>query len=483
MNFKIVLKSLGIVLLIEAAFMLPSLVVAVLYKGNDIFAFLFSILVIMLCGTLLSLIKPKELTIYARDGFAIVGLGWMFISFFGGLPFLISGAIPSLVDSLFESVSGFTTTGASILSQIEGLPRGILFWRSFTHWIGGMGVLVLTLAILPSIGARAMNIMKAESPGPTPGKLVPRVGQTAKILYTIYFFITLIEIILLKLAGMPLYDSCIHAFGTAGTGGFSNMNSSIGAYNNVYIDIIITVFMLIFGVNFTLYYHLIKGNIKQILENEELRLYLGITAASIILVTINIYGSVFQSIAQSFRYSSFQIASILTTTGYSTADFNQWPVFSRIILLMLMFIGGCAGSTGGGMKNIRILMLSKIVKRELIKLVHPRAVYSIRIDGKRVEEDVLTGVSFFFFAYVMIFAVAVLIVSIDGKDIVTSTSAVIATIGNIGPGLGMVGPMGNYSEMSTLSKLTLSMCMVIGRLEIFPILLLFVPSFWKKVSI
>lgn len=483
MNFKIVLKSLGIVLICEALLMIPSLLVAFIYKGSDDTAFVLTITMLLICGLPLMLIKPKTDKIYARDGFAIVALGWLLISLFGAMPFYISRSIPSPVDSLFESISGFTTTGASILKEIEGLPEGILFWRSFTHWIGGMGVLVLTLAILPSAGASTFHIMKAESPGPTPGKLVPKIGQTAKILYGIYIIITLIEIILLLAAGMPLYDSFIHAFGTAGTGGFSNMNSSVGAYNSVFIDVIITVFMLIFGTNFALYYYVLKGNIKALLKDEEFRFYIGVVLVFIIFITFNIYGSVFKSIWEALRYSSFQVASIVTTTGYSTADFNQWPIFSRILLLLLMFMGGCAGSTGGAIKQIRILVLLKNMKKELIKIIHPRAVYNVRIGGKTVEDDTLSGVLAFFFIYIFVFVMATLIVSCDGKDIATTVSSVIATLGNIGPGVGLVGPAGNYSEMSDISKIILSLCMFVGRLEIYPMLLLVVPSFWKRVNI
>lgn len=463
--------------------MIPSLLVAFIYKGSDDTAFVLTITMLLICGLPLMLIKPKTDKIYARDGFAIVALGWLLISLFGAMPFYISRSIPSPVDSLFESISGFTTTGASILKEIEGLPEGILFWRSFTHWIGGMGVLVLTLAILPSAGASTFHIMKAESPGPTPGKLVPKIGQTAKILYGIYIIITLIEIILLLAAGMPLYDSFIHAFGTAGTGGFSNMNSSVGAYNSVFIDVIITVFMLIFGTNFALYYYVLKGNIKALLKDEEFRFYIGVVLVFIIFITFNIYGSVFKSIWEALRYSSFQVASIVTTTGYSTADFNQWPIFSRILLLLLMFMGGCAGSTGGAIKQIRILVLLKNMKKELIKIIHPRAVYNVRIGGKTVEDDTLSGVLAFFFIYIFVFVMATLIVSCDGKDIATTVSSVIATLGNIGPGVGLVGPAGNYSEMSDISKIILSLCMFVGRLEIYPMLLLVVPSFWKRVNI
>jgi len=473
---------LGILLVCEALSMLPSLVVALIYREAGGAAFIYSILIILAVGFPLVFVKPYTSNFYARDGFAIVAIGWILISFFGSLPAFISGAIPSLVDSFFESISGFTTTGASILKEIESLPKGILFWRSFTHWVGGMGVLMLTLAILPSVGGRTQHIMKAESPGPNPGKLVPKIGQTAKILYGIYLAISVVEIVLLLVSGMPLYDSFIHTFGTAGTGGFSNMNASVGSYNNIAAEIIITVFMLIFGANFALYYQILKGYPRAPFKNEEFRFYIGVAVVSMILVAANINGSVFKSLWESLRHSSFQVASILTTTGYTTSNFDAWPMFSRIVLLILMFIGGCSGSTGGAIKNIRVLLLIKTMKQELMKIIHPRAVHPVKIDGKVVEEETLTRVMAFFFMYMFVFVFAVLIVSTDGKDIATTVSSVAATIGNIGPGLGLVGAVGNYSDMSVLSKLVLSFCMIVGRLEVYPILLLLVPSFWKKVN-
>ena len=483
MNFGMVLKNLGILLISEAIIMIPSLIVSIIYKGQDINAFVATIVILIVIGSLALTIKPRSKNIYTRDGFAIVAIGWILISFFGALPFLFSGVVPSLVDGFFEASSGFTTTGASILTAVEGLPEGILFWRSFTHWAGGMGVLVLTLALLPSVGAGSLQIMKAESPGPNPGKIVPRVGHTAKILYKIYLFITIVQIILLMLAGMPFFDSMVHTFGTVGTGGFSIKNLSIGAYNNIYIEVITTVFMLACGVNFTLYYQALKGNIKAVFKDEEFRLYMGIVLASIILISINIYGNIFKSMGQAVRHSSFQVASIITTTGYATTDFNQWPAFSKIILVLLMFVGGSAGSTGGGIKNIRILLLFKAMKRELLKIIHPRAVYTVKFDDKVIEEETLTEILAFFFMYMLIFVIALLIISLEGKDLLSCFTAVAATLGNIGPGLGIVGPMGNFSEFTNLSKTVLSLCMIIGRLEIYPMLLLIVPSFWRKVNV
>ncbi|WP_291632840.1 TrkH family potassium uptake protein [Clostridium sp.] len=480
MNYGMVLKNLGIVLVCEALAMFPSLIVAVIYGEKSEWSFLYTILILLIIGITLSLKKPKNRGIYIKDGFAIVAIGWLLVSFFGALPFYFSGVIPSFVDCFFESSSGFSTTGASILQQIEGLPRGILFWRSFTHWVGGMGVLILTMAILPSAGTGAVRIMKAESPGPSPEKLVPRVKETAKILYGIYILITIIEIILLKFAGLSLYDSLIHTFGTVGTGGFSNMNSSVGSYNNIYVEMIITSFMFICGANFALYYQALRGNFKGFFKNEEFKLYFFVVMISIVLISLNIYGTIYKGVGQSIRYSAFQVVSIITTTGYSTADFNVWPVFSKTILFFLMFVGGCAGSTGGGIKNIRFLLLFKVAKRDLQKIIHPRAVYSVKVGGKTINEQTLSEVLGFFFMYIMVFCGAVLIVSIEGKDLVTTITSVVATIGNIGPGLGLVGPTGNFSGFTDLSKMVLSFCMIIGRLEIYPILLLTFPGFWKK---
>lgn len=463
--------------------MLPSLLVALIYGHGDATAFFLAILLVLVTGLVLASIPPSDRHLHTRDGLAIVGLGWIAISFFGALPFWFSGAIPSFVDAFFESVSGFTTTGASILTEIEGLPAGILFWRSFTHWMGGMGVLVLTLAILPSVGGRAMHILKAESPGPAPEKLVPKIGQTAKILYAIYVGLTVMQTVLLMAAGMNLYDALIHAFGTAGTGGFSNRNLSVGAFGSVWIDVIITVFMLAFGVNFALYYQLLRRKPGTVLRDGELRTYLIVAVSAMLLIAFNIWGAVEKSFPEALHHAAFQVASVMTTTGYATTDFNLWPAFSQMILLALMFVGASAGSTGGGLKVVRFLLMFKLLRRELVRLIHPRSVHIVRLGGKPVEEETLTGVLLFFFTYLMVGATAVFLVSLDGKDMLTTTTSVLATISNIGPGLGLVGPMGNYASFSQTSKLVLSLCMVVGRLELFPILLLFVPSFWKRVSI
>ncbi|MNM61663.1 MULTISPECIES: TrkH family potassium uptake protein [unclassified Clostridium] len=480
MNFAMVLKNLGKLLVCEALSIVPAALVSIYYKENEFWSFLYTIIILIVLGVILIRIKAKNKNIYSRDGFAIVAIGWILLSFFGALPFYFSGAIPSLVDSFFEASSGFTTTGATILGEIESLSRGILFWRSFTHWIGGMGVLVLVMAILPSAGAGSMQIMKAESPGPNPGKLVPKVKETAKILYGIYLIITLVQLILLKVSGLPLFDSIIHTLGTVGTGGFSNRNISVGAYNNIAAEIIITVFMLICGANFALHYQLLKGNIKGFFKDGEFKLYLFIVTMSIILITFNLNGNIYNSVKESLRHASFQVASIITTTGYATVDFNTWPSLSKLILLLLMFVGGCAGSTAGGLKNIRILLLFKAAKRDLLKIIHPKAVYTVTLQGKAVNEQTLSEVLGFFFMYVIIFCFSVLIVSFEGKDIVTTISSVATTLGNVGPGLEIVGPMGNFSSFTVFSKLIFSFCMIVGRLEIYPMILLLMPRFWAK---
>lgn len=480
MNLKMVLKSLGTLLICEAIALLPSILVSSIYKDGSGMSFVYTLLLLTVIGVPLTRLKPKTNSIYARDGFTIVAAGWIIISLFGALPYYLSGAIPSFADSFFEAVSGFTTTGASILNNIEVLPASILFWRSLTNWLGGMGVLVLSLAILPSIGAGSLQIMKAEVPGPNPGKIVPRIRNTVRILYKIYLSITIIEVVLLLISGMPFYDSLIHSFGTTGTGGVSNKNFNIAAYDNAIAEIVITVFMLICGVNFTLYYQAIKGNIKALLKDEEFRFYIGIVVVAIMLISINLHGNVYTSIGESLRHSSFQVASVITTTGYSSTNFDTWPLFSKMILFILMFIGGSSGSTVGAIKSIRVLLLLKSVRIEMKSIIHPKAVYSVRIGNKTIEEETLSEVKNFFFAYMLIFVLAVIIVSLDGFDFSTTLSAAAASLGNIGVGFGDIGPLGNYSNMSGLSKTVLSICMLMGRLEIYPILVLAMPSLWKK---
>ncbi len=483
MNFRLITKNLGIVLIIGAASMLPSLFVSIIYKQNDLVSFLITIILMDIIGFIMYKIPVKNKNIYTRDGFAIASIAWILVSLFGALPFYLSGSVPSYVDAFFETVSGFTTTGSSIIRDIESLPRGILFWRSFTNWIGGMGVLVMMLAVLPAAGASTVQIMKAESPGPDPGKLVPKIGQSAKILYLMYTALTFIQIILLLIGGMPLYDAMLHTFSTAGTGGFSIKNLSIGAYNNVYYELVIAVFMFIFGVNFTLYYQAIKGGIKNIFKDEEFRFYMFTIIGAILLMTLNVYGTVFSNILESLRHSLFQVSSIMTTTGFSSTNFDLWPSFSKSILVILMFIGASAGSTAGGIKCVRFVLLFKTIKREVGRIIHPRSVYSVKYGGKIVDNDILSAVMNYFFIFIAIFTGALLIVSLDGFDMVSNFTAVATAIGNVGPGLGIVGPMGNFANYSDISKITFSFVMLFGRLEIYPMLILFTPTFWKRVNI
>ena len=480
MNITAILNIIGHVMKYEIILLLIPFFVALFYGQGDANAFLYTVLLMIPIALILIKIKGKKNEIYAKEGFLTVGLAWIVISFFGALPFVFSGAIPSLVDAFFETSSGFTTTGASILTEIQSLPKGILFWRSFTHWVGGMGFLIFILALMPTFSGNTIHLLKAESPGPTPGKIVPKIKQTAKILYAIYFVLTLIETIFLKSAGLSWYDSIIHALGTAGTGGFSNMNASVAAFNNPAVEWIITIFMLLFGVNFVLYFQLIRGNVKAFFKSEELKWYLIAVFASIIIIAVNIIPFNHGDVTKSIRDSAFQVSSIVTTTGYATVNFNLWPTLSKVILIMLMFMGAMAGSTGGGIKTIRIVIICKAIRREIDKILHPRRVKSVKIDGNVVEEETISGVFLFIFAYIIISLIAIFIVSFDNFDVTTTVTSVIATLSNIGPGLEMVGPAGNFSAFSDLSKLVLSFCMLAGRLEIYPMLILFSPSLWKK---
>ncbi|BCJ95371.1 potassium transporter KefA [Anaerocolumna cellulosilytica] len=479
MNYRLVLNILGKVMLLEAALMIPSLIVSIIYGDGDSLAFLITILIVSLLGIAVTFIKPPKTKMFARDGFMIVTLAWIILAVFGGLPFYISGAIPSFIDCIFETMSGFTTTGSSILADVEALPRGLLFWRSFTHWFGGMGVLVFFLTLIPSMGGRTQHLLRAESPGPSPGKLVPKIKETSMILYGIYFVLTVVCTICLLFAGMPLFDSVVHALGTAGTGGFSIKNSSISYYNSPLIDIIISVFMVIFGVNFTVYFYILKRNLMEVKKNSEVKLFLLVIGLSTLLITVNItriYGSVWEAFYQAF----FQVTSLISTTGYATADYNLWPSFSKMILIGLMFVGSCAGSTSGGLKQIRLFVMLKSVKRTIKKMVHPRSVIPIRADGKLIDEEQVSGIAIFCGAYFLIMIVATVLISLDNHDFETNFSAVLTAISNVGPGFGKVGPTGNFGFYSDFSKLILSLCMLVGRLEIFPVLMMFQLNAWKK---
>lgn len=480
MNKRLTFHLIGNVLRMAGALMALPVIVSVIENSGDTLPLLLSMLIAMAVGTALALIHPRRDTLRAREGFAVVAFSWILVSFFGGLPFYFSGYIPSLVDCFFETVSGFTTTGATILTNVEALPRGLLFWRSFTHWGGGMGVLVLSLALIPKMGARSIHLMRAESPGPSTDKLVPRVANNAKILYGIYVGLSVLMVAALLICGLDLYDSLVHMFGAAGTGGFGTYSDSIAHFNSASVDIVVGVFMALFGVNFSLYYFMLRRNWRAALGNSELRLYLAILLGASVVIAINILPLYGQDFLTALRYSFFQCSSIMTTTGYATADFNLWPQLSRTLLVLLMFIGASAGSTGGGIKVIRLQLLMKGMVRDIRRTVHPKSVNTVKLDGHTVDEGILSGVQGFFFAYMLILLGATAIVSLDGFSFETNFTAVVATLSNIGPGLGMVGPTGNFAAFSDISKLVLSMCMLIGRLEIFPILMLFAPSAWKQ---
>ncbi len=478
MNYSIISYILGWVLTIESIFMFIPCIVAAIYREKEGFAFLIVALLCLAIGLLRIRKKTKSQVFYAKEGFVTVALSWIIMSIFGALPFVINRDIPSFTDALFETISGFTTTGASILSDVEALSHCSLFWRSFTHWIGGMGVFVFLLAILPLTGGYNMHLMRAESPGPSVGKFVPKVRETAKILYAIYIVMTLVEIILLLFAGMPLFDSLTVSFGTAGTGGFGIKNTSIADYNMV-IQAIISIFMILFGVNFGAYFLLLGNNKKDAFKLEEVHWYLTIIAGAVAIITINTK-DMFHNLFTAFHHALFQVASVITTTGYSTTDFDLWPQLSRAVLVIVMFIGACAGSTGGGIKVSRIIILVKSVKQELGYFIHPRSVKVIKMDNKPLSANSIRGVNAFFVTYTLIFVASLLIITFDNFDLVTNFTAVTATLNNIGPGLKLVGPTGNFGIFSPVAKYILMFDMLAGRLELYPILLLFTPSVWKK---
>ena len=477
MNKSIILHIIGWILTVEAALLSLPVVVAIIYKESSGFAFLITIGLCLLIGIPLLLRKQKSNLFFSKEGFISVALGWIVLSIMGALPFYISGEIPRYVDALFEVISGFTTTGASILSDVEVLSKCMLFWRSFTHWIGGMGILVFILAILPMTGGERIHILRAESPGPSISKLTPRLKTSAIILYAIYLGMTILQTLLLLFGHMPFFEALTVTFGTAGTGGFAVKNSSIADYST-YDQLVVTIFMLLFGVNFNIYYLLFFRKFKIAFKSEELRSYLLIVLTAIILIAYNLGG--FKNFLGSLQQAAFQVSSIITTTGFATADFNIWPTFSKSILVFIMFIGACAGSTGGGMKVSRIIILFKTLGKELSYLVHNRSVKVLKVDGNKIEHEVLRSINVFFASYMFIFTFSVLLIALDNFDFTTSFTAVAATINNIGPGLEVVGPTGNYSSFSDLSKFVLMFNMLAGRLEVFPLLLLFMPNTWKK---
>lgn len=478
MNYRIITYIVGWVFNLQAIFMVLPILTAVIYGEKDIFAFFAAIIICLGIGLPLTRKKPSNKVFYIKDGCVAVALSWVVLSITGAIPFVLSGSIPHPIDAIFETVSGFTTTGASILAEVESLSKSILFWRSFTHWIGGMGVLVFLLSLLPLAGGYHMNLMRAESPGPSVSKLVPKVQSTAKILYGIYLGMTVLQIIFLLLGGVPLFDTLCITFGSAGTGGFGIKNDSLGSYST-YCQVVTTIFIILFGVNFSAYYLILTKKFKAAFHIEEIRYYFGIILASIILIAINTR-HMFSGFAQAFQQSAFQVGSIITTTGYSTTDFNQWPALSKTILVLLMFIGACAGSTGGGIKVSRIVLLLKAARKEFQLYLHPNAVKKIKIDQKTVSHETLRSTNIFLSVYLIIFCGSVLLISLDNFDLITNFTSVAATLNNIGPGLEIVGPMGNFSSFSYLSKSVLIFDMLAGRLEIFPLLLLFFKNTWKK---
>lgn len=479
MNYKMIFSSVGQLLRVEAVLMILPTAVSFYYGENLSYVYGITMALLLVTSIIMTLPKISVKRIYAREGYMTVAISWILMSFFGALPFVISGAVPSIVDAWFETVSGFTTTGSSILADIEAMPKSLLFWRSFTHWIGGMGVIVFVLAILPQKSTQSMHILRAEMPGPTVGKLVSKTMVTARILYLIYTFLTIVEIVLLLLCKIPLFDSVTAAFSTAGTGGFAVKNASIAAYNNLPAEVVISVFMLLFGINFNLFYLLLIKQVKRVLKSEELWVYLGIVAVSTLVIAADIY-PLLGSFGEALRQSGFQVASTITTTGFVTADFNKWPTLSQFILVLLMFVGACAGSTGGGLKIGRIIMLAKAGVRELRRAINPKSVKCIKLEGAVLERETVSNTCVYFMIYMLIVAVSAFLVSFDNMDITSTVTAVVTCINNVGPGLGMVGPAENFSALSDFSKIILSFDMLIGRLEIYPIIILLVPSVWKK---
>ena len=481
MNYRMLGYLLGIILLIEAALMILPAAVAVFF-GESVLPFLITVAIIAAISVPLVLFKPKNMSIYAREGFVCVAAAWILMSAFGALPFVFSGSIPNYIDAFFETVSGFTTTGASILAEVESLPKGILFWRSFTHWVGGMGVLVFMLAILPSDNARSMHLLRAEVPGPTKDKLVPKMRQSALILYGIYVILTLIQVIALLCTGMELYDSLVNSFATAGTGGFSVKNASIGAYNNPAAEWIIGIFMLVFGINFNIYFLLLLKKFSTVFKNEELRLYLIVCACATAIISVNTISAISEpEVADGIRNAFFQVTTIISTTGFATTDYSLWPSLSQTVLVLLMITGACAGSTAGGMKLSRILIAVKGIFRNIKKMVRPKSVNIVRLDGETVQDQTINSAFSYVSIYFAALIVCVLLISVDGFGFETNVTATLSCLSNIGPGMGpVVGPTGNFAHFSYFSKSILSLIMLIGRLEFMPMLIIFSPNTWKK---
>lgn len=480
MNYKMTAYVLGKMLGVEALVLCIPAAVSLIYgEASDMAAFGITSAVLCIFFLLFGRKKPENGRIYGKDGLVIVAAAWILWSVFGALPFYLSREIPSYVDALFETVSGFTTTGSTILTDIEALSYGMNFWRCLTHWIGGMGVLVFVMVVTSLDDKSSMHLMRAEVPGPEADKLVPKARETAKLLYAMYLALTVAEIIFLLAGGMNLYDSIIHSFSTAGTGGFANHNSSVAYYDSAYIDGVVTVFMILFGINFNMYFLLLIKDVKSVWKNEEVRAYLGIIVAATLVITCNVL-SIYKEPLKAFRYSIFQVASIITTTGFATADFNLWPELSKCILLLIMVIGACAGSTGGGVKVSRFLILWKSILKQVKGMLHPKSVNVVKVNGKKISNETLQGVYAYFSAYVFVFGISVLLVALDNFDFATTISGVLTTLSNVGPGISRVGPIENFQSFSVLSKIVFSMDMLIGRLEIFPFLMICSPSFWRK---
>ena len=481
MNTSIIRYILGHIIKLEGFFMLLPCVIAIIFNEKELFTYLAIAVLCILLGSLLTFKKAKDNVFYLKEGCICTSLSWILLSFFGALPFVLTGEIPHFTNAMFETVSGFTTTGASILSDVESLSHTSLFWRSFTHWIGGMGVLVFLLAIVPLSGGSNMNLMRAESPGPSVGKLVPKMRYTARILYIIYFVLTVIELIALLIAKMPWFDALCISVGTAGTGGFGILNSSIGSYS-IAVQWIVTIFMILFAINFNAYYLILFGQIKNAFKMEEVRVFLSVVLVAIAVITFdisNMYDSLFEAITD----SAFQVASIVSSTGFATTDFDLWPGLSKTILVLLMFMGACAGSTGGGIKVSRFVLAAKSIKKELHSYIHPKAVKQIVMDDKEVDYGTVRSVFIYFVTFVIIFVVSILIIALEEKDLVTNFTSVATTLNNIGPGLSMVGPTQNFGHFTLLSKWVFIFDMLAGRLELFPLLILFHPSIWHDLII
>jgi trk/ktr system potassium uptake protein len=480
MHIASVIHILGFLQIFMAIAMLLPIPFSLHYGQSDWTSLLISSGITAVTGFIAFKNTKFDQDLRPKEGFAIVTFGWLFFSLFGCMPFIISGYIPSFTDAFFETMSGFTTTGASILTDIEALPHGLLFWRSFTHWIGGMGIIVLSLAILPFLGVGGMQLFKAEVPGPVADKLTPRITETAKILWGVYVLFSAIETGLLMLGGMNLFEALCHTFGTMATGGYSTKNASIGAYHSAYIDSVIILFMVIAGTNFSIHYRFLRGDLKSYFKNKEFLFFISIIGMATLFIGVDTFLNQYHSLFKTLQKTMFQVVSILTTTGYSTADFEQWSASSQILLFLMMFIGGCAGSTGGGIKVVRIYILMKFVFSEIVRLIHPHAVVSVRLGNTVIPREVLTNVLGFFILFIFLFIVGICLMSAMGLDLITSFGAVAATLGNIGPGLGGVGPTDNYAYLPDAGKWLLSFFMLAGRLEIFTVIILFSPSFWRK---